>query len=75
MRAFVKLREWLVTNRELAEKLALMESKYDAQFQVVFQVITLLMEPPPASPPQTSRRIGFGPKKEAEKNKSSNRKR
>ena len=74
MRAFVKLRELLVTNRELAEKLAQFESKYDAQFKMVFQVLTLLMEPAPASPAKTNRRIGFGANKESEKNKSTNRK-
>jgi hypothetical protein len=74
MRAFVKLRELLITNRELAEKLATLENKYDAQFKVVFQVISLLMDPTPAAPPKTNRRIGFGTNKDAEKNKSSNRK-
>ena len=74
MRAFVKLRELLVTNRELAEKLAVLESKYDTQFKVVFQVMSLLMKSEPALPAKASRRIGFGANKDAEKNKSSNRK-
>ena len=74
MRAFVKLRELLVTNQELAEKLAQFESKYDAQFKMVFQVLALLMEPTPASAPKAKRRIGFGAKQEQEKNKTSNRK-
>jgi hypothetical protein len=74
MRAFVKLRELLVTNRGLAEKLATLENKYDAQFKVVFQVISLLMDPAPVAPQKTNRRIGFGANKEPEKNKSSNRK-
>ncbi len=57
MRAFVKLREMLLSNKELARKLATMESKYDAQFKVVFDAIRQLMEPPPA--PVKKRRIGF----------------
>jgi hypothetical protein len=36
MRAFVRLREMLLTNAELARKLAVLESKYDAQFKAVF---------------------------------------
>ena len=55
MRTFVKLREMLASNTELARKLAAMESKYDEQFAVVFEVIRQLMAPP-ATP---RRRIGF----------------
>ncbi len=36
MRTFVKLREMLSTHKDLARKLADMEKKYDAQFNVVF---------------------------------------
>lgn len=57
MRAFVKLREMLLSHKDLARKLATMESKYDAQFKVVFDAIRQLMEPPPA--PVKKRRIGF----------------
>jgi len=46
MRAFVKLRELLTSNRELARKLDDMEKKYDAQFKVVFDAIRELMKPP-----------------------------
>ncbi len=46
MRAFVKLREMLASHRELAEKLDLMEQKYDLQFKAVFDAIRELMEPP-----------------------------
>jgi len=45
MRAFVKLREMLSTNKDLARKLADMEKKYDAQFKVVFDAIRQLMSP------------------------------
>ena len=46
MRAFVKLRDMLASNRDLAKKLASMEKKYDAQFKVVFDAIRELMQPP-----------------------------
>ncbi|MCU1274623.1 MAG: hypothetical protein JWO48_2054 [Bryobacterales bacterium] len=57
MRAFVRLREILTTNKELARKLRQMEKKYDAQFKEVFETIYRMMEPEPA---QIERyRIGF----------------
>jgi ORF6N domain len=55
IRAFVRLRQMLASNAELLRKLEALESKYDAQFKVVFQAIRELMEPPPAS----RKRIGF----------------
>jgi hypothetical protein len=58
MRAFVRLREMLAGNRELARKLAELEKRYDAQFRVVFEAIRELMEPP--VPSRQRRRIGFG---------------
>jgi hypothetical protein len=57
MRTFVRLREMLLSNADLARKLADLENKYDAQFKVVFDAIRQLMLPP--DPPQ--RRIGFHP--------------
>jgi hypothetical protein len=58
MRAFVRLRQLLATNVELARKLATLERKYDAQFRVVFEAIRELMTPPE---PRKKRPIGFGP--------------
>ena len=55
MRAFVRIRQMLLTNSGLARKLAELESKYDAQFKVVFDAIRQLMTPP-ANP---KREIGF----------------
>ena len=56
MRAFVRLRELLLTNAELSRKLEDLEKKYDSQFQVVFNAIRQLMQPPEPPPkPQ----IGF----------------
>ena len=56
MRAFVRLRQMLQQNADLARKLALLEKKYDAQFRAVFDAIRALMKPPE----KAKRRIGFG---------------
>jgi hypothetical protein len=55
MRAFVRLREMLLSNADLARKLATLEKKYDAQFKVVFDAIRELMTPPE----KPKRQIGF----------------
>jgi hypothetical protein len=55
MRAFVRLREMLLSNTELARKLAVLENKYDAQFKAVFDAIRQLMAPPE----KKGRSIGF----------------
>jgi hypothetical protein len=55
MRAFVRLREMIATNRDLARRLDELEKRYDAQFKGVFDAIRQLM-----APPEKSRRsIGF----------------
>lgn len=46
MRAFIRLRQMLASNAELARKLDALESKYDTQFKVVFDAIRQLMTPP-----------------------------
>lgn len=46
MRTFVKLREILLTHKDLAAKLEELEKKYDAQFRVVFDAIRQLMASP-----------------------------
>ena len=65
MRAFVRLRRMLASNRKLEEQLNALERKYDKQFRVVFDAIRQLMEPPESA---TKRPIGFvwdnGDKKE-----------
>jgi hypothetical protein len=55
MRAFVRLRQMLVSNADLARKLAALERKYDAQFKAVFDAIRELMTPSAVS----KRPIGF----------------
>jgi hypothetical protein len=59
VRAFVRLRQMLQSNVELARKLKALEMKYDGQFEVVFQAIRELMVPPAAA----RKRIGFRPQK------------
>jgi hypothetical protein len=56
VRTFARLRQILATHKELGERLAAMEKKYDQQFKVVFEILEQLMEP--------KRPIGFvGPTK------------
>jgi phage regulator Rha-like protein len=57
MRAFVRLRQMLASNKELAKRLDELEKKYDAQFKVVFDAIRQLMAPQEPAP--SKRRIGF----------------
>ena len=56
MRAFVRLREVLSGNRELAQKLAALEKKYDSRFRIVFEAIEELMAPADAG---DRKQIGF----------------
>ena len=55
MRAFVKLRRFLISQQDLAAKLEQLESKYNSQFRVVFAALRQLMAPTVA----TRKRIGF----------------
>ncbi len=45
IRAFVRLRQILAANADLARKLMALEKKYDTQFKVVFDAIRELMSP------------------------------
>jgi len=58
MRAFVRLRQILAGNKELAEKLKELENKvegHDADIKAIFDAIKELMSPPP----EKTKRIGF----------------
>ena len=44
MRAFVALRRWMQSNKELAMKIKQLENKYDSQFKVVFDAIRQLIQ-------------------------------
>jgi len=46
VRAFVRLRQMLTSNTELARKLDELEGKYDRQVKIVFDAIRQLMSPP-----------------------------
>jgi len=64
MRAFVKLREMLSSNKELAHKLTLLENrieKHDGEIKTIFGAIRQLMTP---AVPKKSK-IGFGRDKDA----------
>lgn len=56
MRAFVKLRYLVASNKELAARLDKLEAQYDEQFAIVFQAIRELMTPPE---PLKKQQIGF----------------
>ncbi len=45
MRAFVRLRQMLASNKKLAKQLDDLEQKYDEQFSMVFDAIRQLMKP------------------------------
>jgi hypothetical protein len=55
MRTFTRLREMLMTHKDLKEKIEAMEKKYDYQFKIVFDAIKQLLEPPV----KTKKKIGF----------------
>ena len=54
MRAFVRWREILATHKDLANKLEMLESKYDAQFNGLRRIRQLMAPPAP-----NKRKIGF----------------
>lgn len=55
MRAFVRLRQMLLSHADLARKLKELEQKYDSQFKIVFDAIRALM----AEEKKPKRNIGF----------------
>lgn len=57
MRAFVQLRQMLLTNKELAQRLDKMERKYDKQIQTIVEAIKQLMQ----AEQRPKRHIGFRP--------------
>jgi hypothetical protein len=69
VRVFIRLRQMLASNAELARKLDALEKKYDAQFRIVFDAIRQLM-----SPSVTRRRkIGFHVKPDGQAPKAGKR--
>ncbi|NWG87364.1 MAG: ORF6N domain-containing protein [Hydrogenophilaceae bacterium] len=63
MRAFVRLREWLTTNKELAAKLDALERKLSSYDQAIAGILNAIREL--MKPPETKKRpIGFVTPKE-----------
>ncbi len=60
MRTFTKIREMLISHKDLKHKIEEMEKKYDSQFKIVFNAIKELMSPPE----KQVRKIGFKTEKE-----------
>ncbi|HOY97133.1 MAG TPA: ORF6N domain-containing protein [Catalimonadaceae bacterium] len=60
VRAFVQIREYLSTHKELAEKIEKLEAKYDHQFAIVFDAIKKLIHEKNEPRPQ----IGFIPRRD-----------
>ena len=56
MRAFVRMRHFALTNRELGRKVAELEKRYDGQFEQVFTALRALLASPE---PGHRRKIGF----------------
>jgi hypothetical protein len=62
MRAFVKLKELLLTHKDLADKIAELEKRYathDDKIQLIFEAIKKLLEPVPFQPEPKKPPIGF----------------
>jgi hypothetical protein len=55
MRTFTRLREMLLTHKDLQRKIEIMEKKYDQQFKIVFDAIKQLLDPEK----KPRERIGF----------------
>ena len=47
MRTFVKLKEVIITHKDLKLQICELEKKYDNQFQVVFKAIKMLLDDKP----------------------------
>lgn len=66
VRAFVRLRQYLATHKDLARKLKNVERtqhEHSAHIQEIYDYIQRLLEPAPEPP---KRRIGFAPPEERE---------
>ena len=61
MRTFIKLKEYILSHKDLQRKIEELEKKYDAQFSSVFQAINELEGP---IKKQRGRTIGFHSKEE-----------
>lgn len=55
MRTFTRIREMILSHKDLQRKVEAMEKKYDQQFKIVFDAIKQLL----ATPEKPKKRIGF----------------
>ena len=46
MRTFTKIRELMITHKDLRQKIEEMEKEYSYQFKVVFEALKKIMDPP-----------------------------
>ncbi|KKQ60240.1 MAG: hypothetical protein US82_C0043G0007 [Parcubacteria group bacterium GW2011_GWC1_38_22] len=60
IRTFTKIKEMIISNKELRRKIEEMEGKYDAKFATIFKVITRLITDPERA---NEKKIGFEIKK------------
>ncbi len=64
MRTFLKLHEFSLSYKDLQEKIAKLEEKYDKQFQIVFEAFRKMLG---NQNKIKKRKIGFRPEKKKEK--------
>jgi len=57
VRTFIRMREMILSHKDLVKQLGELERKYDAQFKVVFNSVRELMRPPE---PKKKGKLGFG---------------
>ncbi|KKQ53046.1 MAG: KilA-N, DNA-binding domain protein [Parcubacteria group bacterium GW2011_GWD2_38_11] len=60
IRTFTKIKEMIISNKELRIKIEELEGKYDAKFSTIFKVITKLITDPER---ENKRKIGFNVEK------------
>lgn len=63
MRTFTKIREMIISNKELREKIEKLEKKYDKRFQVVFEAIRQILQTTKEEIKNPKKPIGFVVKK------------
>jgi hypothetical protein len=62
VRAFIRIRQMIATNKDFARRLDDLEKKYDEQFQAVFDAIRAIMTTPDILPWEDSKKqVGFKP--------------
>ncbi|MFH1958610.1 MAG: ORF6N domain-containing protein [bacterium] len=56
IKTFIRMRQMMLSYKDLKEKIEKIESKYDKQFRIVFQALKQLLEPKPVPP---KGKVGF----------------